>query len=47
MMTSGVGIVGDIAAPAERGGFFGLYGLGALRMCMWSFLREVSKELGC
>jgi hypothetical protein len=30
MMTSGVGIVGDIATPAERGGFFGLYGLGAL-----------------
>jgi MFS family permease len=30
MMTSGAGIVGDIATPAERGGFFGLFGLGPL-----------------
>jgi hypothetical protein len=29
-MVSGAGIIGDIAAPAERGGFFGLFGLGAL-----------------
>jgi len=26
----GAGIIGDIATPAERGGFFGLFGLGAL-----------------
>ena len=30
MMASGAGIIGDIATPAERGGFFGLFGLGAL-----------------
>ena len=30
MMVSGAGIIGDIATPAERGGFFGLFGLGAL-----------------
>jgi hypothetical protein len=27
---AGAGIIGDIATPAERGGFFGLFGLGAL-----------------
>ena len=30
MMASGAGIIGDIATPAERGGFFGLFGLGGL-----------------
>ena len=30
IMASGAGIIGDIATPAERGGFFGLFGLGAL-----------------
>jgi len=30
MMASGAGIIGDIAAPSERGGFFGLFTLGAL-----------------
>ena len=30
MTASGAGIIGDIATPAERGGFFGLFGLGAL-----------------
>ena len=29
-MVPGAGIIGDIATPAERGGFFGLFGLGAL-----------------
>jgi len=29
-MASGAGIIADIATPAERGGFFGLFGLGAL-----------------
>lgn len=30
MTASGAGIIGDIGTPAERGGFFGLFGLGAL-----------------
>jgi MFS family permease len=30
MMASGAGIIGDIATPAERGGLFGLFGLGGL-----------------
>ena len=30
MMAPGAGIIGDIATPAERGGFFGLFGLGGL-----------------
>ena len=30
MMASGAGIIADIATPAERGGFFGIFGLGPL-----------------
>ena len=30
MVTSGAGIIGDITTPDERGGFFGLFNLGAL-----------------
>jgi hypothetical protein len=26
----GAGVIGDIAEPSERGGFFGLYGLGPM-----------------
>ena len=29
-MELGGGIIGDIATPAERGGFFGLIGVGAV-----------------
>jgi hypothetical protein len=29
-MALGAGIIGDIAVPAERGGFIGLFGLGNL-----------------
>ena len=29
-MASGAGLIGDITAPAERGGFFGLFGVAAL-----------------
>lgn len=28
--TTGAGVIGDIAIPAERGGFFGIYSLGPL-----------------
>ncbi len=30
MVTKGAGSIGDIAAPAERGGFYGLYNLGPM-----------------
>jgi hypothetical protein len=30
MVAAGAGIIADISTPAERGGFFGLFGLGAL-----------------
>jgi hypothetical protein len=30
MVVSGAGIIGDITTPDERGGFFGLFNLGAL-----------------
>ena len=30
MVTPGAGIIADLATPDERGGFFGLFGLGAL-----------------
>jgi hypothetical protein len=34
MVISGAGIIGDITTPDERGGFFGLFSLGALvRVC--------------
>ena len=34
MIQTGAGIIADIATPAERGGFFGLYGVGQLGVCM-------------
>jgi MFS family permease len=45
MRASGAGIVGDIAAPAERGGFFGLFGIGPLVSACGLLLREVSNGL--
>lgn len=29
MVALGAGIIADITTPAERGGFFGLFGLGS------------------
>jgi hypothetical protein len=40
MIVSGAGIIGDIATPAERGGFFGLFGLGALVSAQCGFCFE-------
>ena len=38
MIWTGAGIIADIATPAERGGFFGLYGMGQfVRMPMQRF----------
>ena len=31
----GAGVIGDIAGPSERGGFFGLYGLGPMVSFIW------------
>ena len=42
MIGTGAGIIADIATPAERGGFFGLFGVGPL-VCSCSTCFEWSR----
>ena len=45
MMALGSGIIADVATPAERGGFFGAFGLGPM-VCTLSTCFEKSLDLG-